>query len=179
MGEEEPKGHPDLPALAAALDLPDWGDAALLQAFFLPHQFELGAPGSGGLPAWRLGIVADLGSQTGKVTLALFTFFNRAEAEAAAQRLAENWSEPISSTFNDVVLEELAEPGADAPPPKPSLQGITRAEAQTGVAGEGPYVAWLAVRSPTEANGGALTNKPFDVLWQALMRRELAYFGAL
>lgn len=179
VGEEEPKGHPDLPALGAALDLPDWGDAALLQAFFLPHQVELGAPGSGGLPPWRLGMVADLGSGTGKVALAMFTYTSRTEAEAAAQRLAEAWDEPIPSTSTDVVLEQMPEPGAAALPPKPSLEDITDAEAQTGVAGEGPFVSWLAVRSPSEANGGTVTNKPFDVLWEALMRRELAHFGAL
>jgi hypothetical protein len=39
-----------------------------------------------------------------------------------------------------------------------------RAGAQTGVAGEGPFVAWLAIRSATEANGRRLTNRPFEVL---------------
>jgi hypothetical protein len=161
VSEVEQKGHSDLPALAAALDLPDWGDTALLQAFFLPHQLELGEPGSGGPPPWRLGMVADLGSGTETITLALFTYTSRAEA-----------------AFNDIVLEQLAAPGAAASPPKPSLQDITEAEAQTGVAGEGPFVTWVAVRAPTQANGGRVTNRTFEVLWRALMRRELSHFGA-
>jgi hypothetical protein len=178
LREEEPKGHPDLPALAAALNLPDWGDTALLQAFFLPHQLELGTPGSGGPPPWRLGMVADLGAGTETVTLAMFTYTTRQEAEAAAQRLAETWDDPIPFTFNDVVDAQLAEPGDPAPPDKPSLQDLTGAGAQTGVAGEGPFVAWLAIRSATEASSRRLTNRPFEVLWRALNIRDLVYFGA-
>jgi hypothetical protein len=123
-------------------------------------------------------MVADLGSGTETITLALFTYTSRAEAEAAAQQLGQTWDEPIPSAFNGIVLEQLAAPGAAASPPKPSLQDITEAEAQTGVAGEGPFVTWVAVRAPTQANGGRVTNRTFEVLWRALMRRELSHFGA-
>jgi hypothetical protein len=90
-GRGAPQGHPDLPALATVLDSPDWGEVELIQATLLPHQLDLGGPGSGGIPAWDLGLLADLGSGTEAVGLVLFTYRHAADARDAAKSIAKAW----------------------------------------------------------------------------------------
>lgn len=182
LGSEDPKGHPDLPALAAALDSPDWGEARLLQAAVLPHQFDL-ATGRGGMPPWRLGMLADLGTGTETVALALFSYGSRAEAAAAAKHIAKTWDAPAAATNMEVFLSQMGEPmdleAYEAPPPQPSFRECTGAEAITGVAGEGPFVAWVALRGVPEGDGRRIRNRAFMALWTGVLDRNLTLFGPL
>jgi hypothetical protein len=45
VGQEGPKDHPDLLAMATVLDRPEWGDVALVQAVLLPDQEALAHQG--------------------------------------------------------------------------------------------------------------------------------------
>jgi hypothetical protein len=125
LGTEIPKGHPDLPAFAARLDSPEWGAAQLLQAAVLPHQFDL-ATGRGGMPPWRVGLLADMGTGNEAVALALFSYGSRAEAEVAAKHIDKSWDEPVAATNMEVFLSQPdgpIEPRAfEAPPALPSFR---------------------------------------------------------
>jgi hypothetical protein len=177
---EIPKGHPDLPAFAAALDSPDWGEARLLQAAVLPHQFDL-TTGRGGMPPWRVGLLADLGTATETVTLAILNYGTRTEAEMAAGHIARSWDLPVAPTNMEVLLEQMGEPmdldTFEAPQLGPSFRDRTGAEAVTGVAGEGPFVAWVALHSTPEAEGFRIRNPAFMALWMGVLDRNLTIFG--
>lgn len=180
LGPEVPKSHPDLPAFAAAFDGPDWGEAQLLQAAVLPHQLDL-ATGRGGMPPWRVGMLADLGTGAEAVALALFSYHSRAEAEAAAKHIAKTWDEPVAATDMEVFLSQPDAPmhptTLEAPPALPSFAERTGAAAITGVAGEGPFVAWAALRRAPEAEGSRIRNPAFVALWTGVLDRNLTIFG--
>jgi hypothetical protein len=181
LGTEVPKGHPDLPAIAAALDSPTWGEARLLQLAVLPHQFDL-ATGRGGMPPWRLGMLADLGTGAETVALALFSYGTHAEAKAAASHAATVWDAPVASTSMEVFHSQMGEPSMDleafdAPPLQPSFQERTGARAVVGVAGEGPFVAWVALRGAPVADGFRIRNPAFLALWTSVLERNLTIFG--
>jgi hypothetical protein len=180
LGTEVPMGHPDLRAVAAALDSPDWGEARLLQAAILPHQIDL-ATGRGGMPPWRVGLLADLGTGTEAVALALFSYGSRLEAEAAAKHIAKSWDVPVALTTMEVFLEQMSEPmdieTVEAVPPGPSFRERTGAEAVTGVAGEGPFVAWVALRDTPQADGFRIRNPAFMALWTGVLDRNLTILG--
>ena len=182
LGIEAPKGHPDLPAFATALDSPDWGEAQLLQAAILPHQFDL-ATGRGGMPPWRVGMLADLGTGREAVALALFSYSSRAEAEAAAKHMDTSWDEPVAATNMEVFLTQMGEPmdleAFEAPPLQPSFLERTGAVAITGVAGDGPFVAWVALNTATAAEGNRIRNPAFMALWMGVLDRNLTIFGPL
>ena len=182
LGTEAPKGHPDLPAFAAALDSPDWGEAQLLQAAILPHQFDL-ATGRGGMPPWRVGVLADLGTGSEAVAVALFSYSSRAEAEVAARHIDKSWNEPVAATNMEVFLSQPDGPmnleAFEAPPALPSFRERTGAKAVTGVAGEGPFVAWVALRTATAAEGNRIRNPAFLALWIGVLDRNLTIFGPL
>ncbi len=65
------------------------------------------------------------------------------------------------------------------PPPQPSFQERTGAEAATGVAGEGPFVAWVALRGVLVADGFRIRNPAFLALWMGVLDRNLTIFGPL
>jgi hypothetical protein len=180
LGTEIPKGHPDLSAFAAALDSPDWGEAQLLQAAVLPHQFDL-ATGRGGMPPWRVGMLADLGTGSEAVALALFSYGSRAKAEAAAEHIAKVWDQPVAATNMEVFLTQMGEPmdleAFETPPALPSFRERTGAEAVTGVAGEGPFVAWVALHTVPAAEGNRIRNPAFMALWIGVLDRNLTIFG--
>jgi hypothetical protein len=183
LGTEVPKGHPDLAAVAAALDSPNWGEAQLLQLAVLPHQLSL-STGRGGMPAWRLGMLADLGTGTETVALALFSYSSRSEAKAAAAHIATVWDAPVASTSMEVFHSQIGEPSIDleafsAPSLQPSFQERTGANAVVGVAGEGPFVAWVALRGVPVADGHRIRNPAFMALWIGVLDRNLAIFGPL
>ncbi|WP_210527765.1 hypothetical protein [Rubellimicrobium arenae] len=153
------RSQPDLAALAAVLDRPDWGDAALIQAVLWPEQAALSRGGHGGLPPWRTALMADLATGLETRTLVLFSYADRASAEAAAARLEAGWAtEPMAAGR--------------------SLREITETEAETQVLGDGPFVAVLSLRAPTEAlSGGWPVNGPFVRLLTAQARGDLMLFG--
>lgn len=154
-----PQGHADLPALAAALDDPAWGEALLVQAAIWPDQDLLGAHGEPGLPPWRLALLADLAEGTGTLTLLLLSYPDRAQAEAAAATLEAGWA-------------ELPAPSGR------SLREITGSPAEVTVLGEGPYVTALALRAPSDTlQGGWPVNRPFHRLLLALGHRDLELLG--
>jgi hypothetical protein len=47
----------------------------------------------------------------------------------------------------------------------------------TGVAGEGPFVAWVALRTATAAEGNRIRNPGFMALWIGVLDRNLTIFG--
>lgn len=182
LGSEGPKGHPDLAVIAEALDSPEWSGARLLQAAVLPHQFDL-ATGRGGMPLWRIGMLADLGTATETVALALFSYSSRSEAEAAAQHIARTWDEPISATNREVFRTQSGQSldleAFEAPPLRPALQERTGTEATTSIAGDGPFVAWVALRGMPEGDGRRVRNTAFEALWIEVIQRDLTLFGPM
>ena len=160
--------------MAAALDDPAWGDLSLVNTVSLPHQLDLAPAGSGGLPPWRLGLLADLGSADETLTLVVFTYPSRPGAEAAAARLREGWDDPGQGSPIDAMLAGTPD---EAPPARPSLLEITGAPVETGVGGEGPYVAWAALRGTPQVRSVTVGSPSFDRLVQALYRRDLVLFG--
>ncbi len=186
-GDRRSRGHPDLVPMAEALDRPEWGEVALVEAV-LPHQLDLGLVGGGGLPVWRLGLIADLSppaeaAATGAeaVTLVLVSYAGRAEAEQAAARIADGWDEslalqdPLDSLF---LSETTPAPGTvPTPPTVPSLAGVTGAEVETGVAGQGPFVVWAALRGPAALTPDLPGNLAFTRLRQAVYMRAVPLLG--
>jgi hypothetical protein len=161
LAGDDPKGHPDLAPLAAALDDPLWGDARLLEAELWGDPLAFAPWGEGALPAWGTALVADLAEGADTLTLALFTYRTREDAEAAARTLGAGWA---------------LRPAAQGQ----TLQGITGAAPDTRVLGDGPFVTALALRSPTETpSGGFPVNRAFYRLLIAQGRGDLFLFGSL
>jgi hypothetical protein len=156
--DESPKGHPSLPALSAALDDPRWGTASLLELELWPDPDAFG-PAVGGLPAWDLAAAADLSDGVDTLTLALFTYGDRASAQAAADRLATAWA-------------------AEADAQGRTFRDITGSEAEVAVLGDGPFVTVLALRAPTVAPPDDFPyNGPFRVLLMARAQGQLGIFA--
>ncbi|EYD76318.1 hypothetical protein Rumeso_02076 [Rubellimicrobium mesophilum DSM 19309] len=185
LGQRGAYGHPDLAVMGQVIDQPEWGDVTLLQATTLFHQLDLGPVGSGGPPPWQVGLMADLSSATETVTLVMFSYRNRGDAEAAAARIADGWDQPGTGSPLDAMVDaalsgadaiEIAG-AAEAPPAAPSLAEITGAAAETGVAGEGPFIAWVALRRPAEATQAWPVNPAYSALLQAMFNRQLALLG--
>ena len=165
---------------------PEWGDVELLQATTLLHQLDLGPVGSGGIPPWQLGLMADLSSATEAVTLLMFSYTSQDDAEAAAVLISKRWDDAVAGSPMDAMVD-AALAGADAaqiasiagaPPTAPSLAEITGTVAETGVAGDGPFVAWVALQGPVEATQAWPENSTYKALLQAMFRRQLTLFGA-
>jgi len=167
------RGHPDLVAMAEVLDLPEWGDAELVQAIALPHQVDVSSLGTGGIPLWRLGLLADLDSGEDRFALALFSYTSQPDAVAAARRVVEGWG--AAPAFSP--LEEIVESPEGSTRPEPSPAGFTGAEVTTGVAGNGPFVTWAAIRPSQETSADPLSNPGFQRVLDLIFRREMAIFG--
>jgi hypothetical protein len=115
------------------------------------------------------------------VTLAILSYGTRTEAEMAAGHIARSWDLPVAPTNMEVLLEQMGEPmdldTFEAPQLGPSFRDRTGAEAVTGVAGEGPFVAWVALHSTPEAEGFRIRNPAFMALWMGVLDRNLTIFG--
>jgi hypothetical protein len=182
-GRGAPQGHPDLPALAAVIDDPAWGATEVIQATLLPHQLDLATPGERGIPVWDLGVLVDLGSGTETVGLLLLSYRSEADAQEAARRIADAWGAPRQANASDFVAEVLAQPpGADLPDPaalpaQPSLAETIGLPVETGVAGDGPFVTWAALRGVPEQQDGWLRNPGYHGLYLAMIQRRLGLLG--
>jgi hypothetical protein len=138
-----PQGHPHLPALARALDDPAWGDAQFIQAQLWPDPDNLpGADSGEGLPPWGLTLMADLAQGQDTLTLLLFTYDDRAQAESVIDRIGRAWDEP------GLVL--------------PPLRELAGGPMEAQVLGDGPYVAAVAVRGPVAFRNGWPYNSAFQ-----------------
>jgi hypothetical protein len=88
-------------------------------------------------------------------------------------------------TEMEVLLSQMGEPPAEAmdleahknPPSQPSFRERTGLEACTGVAGAGPYVAWLALRNAPEADDSRIRNPSFLALWMDVLDCSLTILG--
>ena len=154
----EDQGHPDLPALASALDASDWGDAQIVQAVVWIDQEGVSSRGfGGGIPYWELGVMADLALGNKTLTLVLFTYPDRATAEAAARRIQEGWAEDVRGGSPMIEL-------AGAP-------------ATTQVLGDGPFVTAVAIRRHLEFERGWPFNPAYRGLNDLGFGSGLALFG--
>lgn len=152
------QGHPGFPALGAVLDAPDWGDAALVQAQVWVSPEQVVTLAGGGIPRWSMAAMADLDAGAKALTLVLFVYRDRADAEAAAARLMDGWAE--TPRLGDALA---------------TATGVTDPDVQ--VLGDGPFVTTLILRSPTAAVRGWPVNAAYYGLNQAWVQGGLSLFG--
>jgi hypothetical protein len=168
---------PELEVMAAALDLPDWGGASVVQAQLWTSPFDfaapppavatLGAEGAAtlevapasatptGIPPWSLALAADLAAPDGALALVLLVYGDRGSAETAAASLLESYTAARSLVMQRPLSEAIG------------------AEATTQVTGDGPFVTVLALR----ASPGGDPGRPFAALRRAWEARDLGILG--
>jgi hypothetical protein len=144
--------------MALALDAEDWGAFQLVQAEIWADQRAI-APASshGGIPAWNLGVLADLGEGDATLTLLLLSYSDRAAAEAAAARIEEGWDEEL--------------PGGA---PMHQITGVT---AEIRILGEGPFVTVVAMEAPLAVETGWPSNSIYRALSEQGYGEYLALVG--
>lgn len=169
--------------LAHAIDTADLGEAVLLQAQILPSQATLTRGAPSGIPIWNFAMLADLSDGTTDTTMALFLYQTKADAEQAAARLEEGWSEQLPVNPENVQRE--LKPGQDFDElmrrhqeSRKSLYELTNAEPTASIYGDGPYVTALTLRKPVESDLSDMPiNRTFNTILQAMNYSELSLFG--
>lgn len=167
--------------LAHAIDEANLGEAVLLQAQVLPSQIALTRGTPSGIPPWNFAMLADLSDGTTDTTMALFVYLTKTDADRAAARLKEGWSEPLS-----------VDPGLVRPAPgqdfeeelrklqenSPNLAELTEATPIVDVLGDGPFVTMLSLQtSPVIDNRQRPYNKGYQTIMNALYSAQLNLFG--
>lgn len=151
-------GDTAITAFAAAIDLPDWGEHALLQASILsnPEALAAGAGDAGAMPAWTNLMLADLSDGKSDLTLLALAFPDKGDAETAAQLMGETLGGHVPGQKGDRTLADLTGPG------------------RALVAGTGPFAAIYAIETaPDLMQSRLVQNRGYQVLFGAILRREL------
>ena len=165
----------DLDAIALALDDPELGDPkfrgfALLQATVLLDQAAT-SPGHAGIPPWQIGLLADLASNTGNATMAIFVYTDRTDAEAAQATLTKGWDGAVYP----------ASLGGNQ-----TLGAVVGGQASVTILGEGPFAVALTTRTPLidrAATGlppgspDALKNRAYLTLLRGIQSGQMPLFG--
>jgi len=73
-------------------------------------------------------------------------------------------------------INEIEAAAANAPP-SPSMAEATGSSAETGVSGDGPFVAWVALRRAPEATDFWPTNRAYTTLRRMMWDADLMLFG--
>jgi len=156
---------PAVQALLAAIDDPRHGEARLVNVAFLTEQqpaaMRNGEPIPGvGIPAWELGMFADL--STGAVDLALAAFVY-ADAKTAGEAASS-----IETVWNDTTLYGF----------HPALRENGMPEIY--VTGDGADLAVVVVSIEREMTGEAdvVHNLPFRAFYSGMISGELPVFGS-
>jgi hypothetical protein len=161
-----------LAAFASALNMPDWGDRAIVQTviFSDPMLFAPGIrlgdglnpvpPPPGEVPYWSNMMLADLSDGTSDLTLVVLLYIARSDAEAAAKAMQDGLASAILPSFGDKALAEVAGVG------------------QAMVAGEGPYLAIYTIETDPDIRSDFFpSNRGYSVLLNAAFMRELYLLG--
>lgn len=163
---------PTVLALGRALDLPGWGDRALVQGIIFsdPASFNTGirlddslTPETvppGAVPYWSNLLLADLSDGQSDLTLVVLLYTARSDAETAAQALEAGWGAAVLPSFGDKTLAEAVGTGAAT------------------VAGDGPFLAIYAIETAPDVSApGMLRNRGYHVLLNAAFMRDLPLLG--
>ena len=126
----------------------------------LDDEATMPTPLQSDLPFWSMGLIADLATADTETAVIGLVYPTQAIADDAAVVVQNAWKNQIS------------------PASEQTLAQIIGTDAAVTVAGTGPFVMRLTVTVPTEARGGWIRNRPWSVLVQAYMQRELLLLAA-
>lgn len=172
-----------LEPLAQVIDAAELGDALLLQTQFLSPQAQMGQSGSNGIPIWNSAIIADLSDGSIDTTMMLFVYVTKNDADRAAARIVEGWSEPftIDSGFLKFFLDREQGPEDEQTTPQEiskSLSELIGADVLVRVFGEGPYVTTLTFQTPVARDSEERPyNKGLRFIAGLIYSEEISLFG--
>jgi hypothetical protein len=163
----------DLMALVEALDDPSVGPGAVLNAVVLSNPLDmlpamtlsvdmaedmtLDQAAPSGLPGWSVALIADLSDGTVATGVLALAYPDRAWAEAAAARLAQNWAEQPSLVVDSAFAAIFAEP------------------VRVQVMGDAPAALVLSQPGPAAPSAREARRQPFFPLYESYIRRDMVF----